>query len=125
MPRKACRAALAAPCSSAPSRRDSAMHSDEVTTRSKAMVMIIGDAACVPRIAIRSGTPMKPVFGKAATSAPKAASFQPMRCLRASATVAATTISALAPHTSTTPASSSCAIGEPAPKRNSMHGSAK
>ena len=125
MPRSACRAALPAPCSSAPSRRERAMHSDDVTTRSKAIVMIIGVAAPAPRIATSSGSPMKPVFGKAATSAPKAASFQPMRCLRASATVAPTTISAHRPHTSATPASSSCAIGAPAPKRNSMHGSAK
>jgi hypothetical protein len=101
------------------------MHSDEVTTRSNAIVMIIGPAACAPRIATSSGTPMKPVFGKAATSAPKAASFQPMRALRVSSTTPATTASALAPQTSATLPSSNCAIGVPAPKRSSMHGSAK
>ena len=101
------------------------MHSEEVTTRSKAIVMIIGPAACAPRMATSSGTPMKPVFGNAATSAPKAASFQPMRALRVNATTPPTTASALSPQTSATLPSSSCPIGVPAPKRSSMQGSAK
>ena len=101
------------------------MHSDEVTTRSKAMVMIIGPAAWLPSSATSSGTPMKPVFGKAATSAPNDASFQPMRALRVASTTPATTASAERPQTSATLPSSSWPIGVPAPKRSSMHGSAK
>ncbi|MCY1309368.1 hypothetical protein D9M70_594580 [compost metagenome] len=68
---------------------------------------------------------MKPVFGKAATSAPKAASFQPMRALRVNSTTPATTASAQMPQISATLPSSSCAMGVPAPKRSSMQGSAK
>jgi hypothetical protein len=101
------------------------MHSDEVTTRSNAIVMIIGPAAGAPSRATSSGTPMKPVFGNAATSAPKAASFQPMRALRVNTTTPATTASAQAPQTSATLPSSSWPMGVPAPKRSSMHGSAK
>ena len=52
--------------------------------------MIIGPAACAPSSATSSGTPMKPVLGKAATSAPKEASFQAMRPLRVSITVKTT-----------------------------------
>jgi hypothetical protein len=101
------------------------MHSEEVTTRSNAIVMMIGPAACAPRMATSSGTPMKPVFGNAATSAPKAASFQPTREFRVNATTPATTASAQMPHISATLPSSSCPMGVPAPKRSSMHGSAK
>jgi hypothetical protein len=66
----------------APSRRDSAMHSELVMTMSTTMVTMAGPARCAPSSATSSGTPMKPVLGKAATRAPKAASFQPMRALR-------------------------------------------
>ena len=41
-----------------------------------------GPAACAPSSATSSGTPMKPVLGNAATSAPNDASFQPMREFR-------------------------------------------
>ena len=68
---------------------------------------------------------MKPVLGKAATSAPKEASFQPMRPLRVTATVNATMISAHSRYTATRLASSSCATGVFAPKRYNMQGSAK
>ena len=101
------------------------MHSDTVTIMSKAMLMMSGEAACAPRMATSSGTPMKPVFGKAATSAPKAASFHPIRALGLRVTVRHTTISAHTPQTPATPASVNCPIGAPAPNRNSMHGSAK
>ena len=87
-------AAFAAPCSSAPSRRESAMHSELVTSRSTRMVRIAGPAACAPSSATSSGTPMKPVLGKAATKAPKDASFHPMRELRLAQTTKATIASA-------------------------------
>ena len=85
-PRKALRAACAGltRCSSSPAvvpnppRRDSAMHKEVVTNRSTKIVMMAVPAACLPKIATSSGTPKNPVFGKAPTSAPKAASFQPM-----------------------------------------------
>ena len=129
MPRSALRAACAAPPPAAPaptpSSRDSPMHSDEVTTMSNAIAMIIGPAACAPRIATSSGTPMKPVFGNAATNAPKAPSFQPTRALRVNITTPATTTSAPRPQTSATLPSSNCPMGVPAPKRSSMQGSAK
>ena len=70
------------------------MHSEVVTTMSITMVTITGPAACAPSSATSSGTPMKPVLGNAATSAPKAASFQPMRRFRLMATVNATMTSA-------------------------------
>ena len=93
MPRSARRSATATPCVPAPSSRESAMHSDVVNTMSTSMVRIAGPAAAGPSSATSSGTPMKPVLGKAATSAPKAASFQPRR-RRVSATVAATSATA-------------------------------
>jgi hypothetical protein len=59
-----------APCASA-----SARQTVVVITRSAVMVQMAGPAADGPSKATSSGTPMKPVFGNAATSAPKAASF--------------------------------------------------
>jgi hypothetical protein len=47
------------------------------STRSTTKVTMAGPAACGPIKATSKGTPMKPGLGKAATSAPKAASFQP------------------------------------------------
>ena len=117
--------ALLAPCSSAPSRRDSAMHNEVVMTMSTTIVTIIGPAACAPSKATSSGTPMKPVLGKAATSAPKEASFQPMRRFRLMATANPTMTSAHSNQVKNTLASSNCAIGVDAPKRYSMQGSAK
>ncbi|MNZ98720.1 hypothetical protein D3C78_1180190 [compost metagenome] len=67
---------------------------------------------------------MKPVLGKAATSAPKAASFQPWR-RRVSATTAPTITRPQARYTPATAGSSSCAMGVAAPKRYSMQGRAK
>ncbi len=60
------------------------------------MVRIAGPAAAAPSSATSSGTPMKPVLGKAATRAPKAASFQRMRAFRLNFTVPATISSAQA-----------------------------
>ena len=68
---------------------------------------------------------MKPELGNAVTSAPKAASFQPMRPRRVAAMVTPTKSSAHSRYTPPTTGSSSCAMGVPAPKRYSMHGSAK
>ena len=57
-----------------------------VTTRSTTIAPITGPAAFSPSSATSSGTPMKPAFGNAATSAPKAASRsvtppgRPARC---------------------------------------------
>ncbi len=101
------------------------MHSELVITMSTTMVTMIGPAARAPSSATSSGTPMKPVFGKAATSAPNEASFQPMRAFRLMATVNPTITSAHSSQTPNTATSSSCAIGVVAPKRYSMHGSAK
>ena len=80
-------AARAAPCSSAPSKRDKATHSEVVITKSTTMVTIAGPAAPAPNKATSNGTPMKPVFGNAATKAPNAASSQPMRAFKLTATV--------------------------------------
>jgi hypothetical protein len=70
------------------------MHSELVITRSTRMVTMAGPAACAPSSTTSSGTPMKPVFGNAATSAPKDASFQPMRELRLDQTTKPTSASA-------------------------------
>jgi hypothetical protein len=125
MPLSAFCAAWATPCSSALSSLESAMHSEVVITMSTMMVTMMGPAARGPSRATSSGTPMKPVFGKAATSAPKAPSFQPMRAFRLIVTVKATITSAHSNQVKNTPASSNCAIGVVAPKRYSMQGSAK
>ena len=82
------------PCSLAPSSRDSAMHSDEVTIMSIASATMAGPAARWPSSATSSGTPMKPEFGNAATRAPKDASFQPTAPRRVVTTVSATISSA-------------------------------
>ena len=74
-PRSARNAATRAPCSAAPCACASAMHSELVTNRSASTLQITGPAAAGPSSATSSGTPMKPVFGNAATSAPKAASL--------------------------------------------------
>ena len=95
--RQAFLAALLAPCSSAPSNRDSAIHSELVTSKSSRMVTMAGPAALGPSSATNSGTPMKPVLGKAATSAPKDASFQPMRVFKLMATEKPTITSAHRP----------------------------
>ena len=91
---------------------------------STSMVRMAGPAACAPSSATSSGTPINPVLGKAATSAPNAASFQPIRA-RVSATVPPTITSAHSTYTPATAGSSNCAIGVLEPKRNNIHGSAK
>ena len=53
-----------------------------------------GPAAAGPNKATSSGTPMKPVLGNAATSAPSDASFQRMRSFSDRATANATITSA-------------------------------
>jgi len=58
------------------------------------MVRMAGPAAAAPSRATSSGTPMKPVLGNAATSAPNAASFQPMRWFMLTATTKPTSTSA-------------------------------
>ena len=68
---------------------------------------------------------MKPEFGKAATSAPKDASFRCTRSSSVTATVKKTITSAHTTYTSSTAGLSSCSSGVFMPKRNSMHGSAK
>ena len=89
-PAKALRAATAAPCSPAASMRESATHSEVVITMSTTMVTMAGPAAAEPNKATKSGTPMKPVLGKAATKAPKEASLQRMRAFRLMAMLNAT-----------------------------------
>ena len=105
--------------------RDKATHSEEVITRSTTMVTMAGPTACAPNNATSKGTPMKPVLGKAATSAPKDASFQRMRAFRLMAMLNATISKAQNKYVKNTPASSNWAIGVSAPKRNNMQGSAK
>ncbi len=75
-PRRARRNAWRQPAPAASWACANAMHNELVMNRSTRMVLIIGPATCGPISATSSGTPMKPVFGKAATSAPKAASFR-------------------------------------------------
>ena len=70
------------------------MHNEVVITISTTIVTMAGPAACAPSKATSSGTPMKPVLGKAATKAPKEASFQRIRLFRLTATVKATITSA-------------------------------
>ena len=93
-PLSALRAAWAAEVSDSPpgaeSRRESAIHSELVMTMSTIIVTMAGPAAWAPSSATSSGTPMKPVLGNAATKAPKAASFQPMRPRRVTSTASAT-----------------------------------
>ena len=72
-------------------RRDRAMHSEDVMTMSTKMVTMAGPAARGPKSATSKGTPMKPVLGNAPTSAPKDASFQPMRPWPGRCKVTATT----------------------------------
>ena len=74
---------------------DNPMHSEVVSTMSSARATMAGAAAACPSSATSSGTPMKPLFGKAATSAPNEASAQPIARRRATSTVSATTTSAL------------------------------
>ena len=124
-PRSALRAAAVAPACPAPSSRDRAIHSELVTTRSTSKEAIAGPAAAGPSRATSSGTPMKPVFGKADTSAPKAASFQRIRSFRLQRRVTATISSAQGSHTATTEGSNRRATGMLAPKRYSMQGKAK
>ena len=68
------------------------MHRVLVKMRSTRMVVTTGPAAPSPKSATSRGTPMKPVLGKAATSAPNAAFFRstpspPGLSFRVSATV--------------------------------------
>ena len=101
------------------------MHSDVVTTRSTSSVAITGPTAPAPSSARISGTPMKPEFGKAATSAPMAASGHEPPCRRAQPAVAATMSAAASSHSSAMTGLNSCAAGVALPNRYSMHGSAK
>ena len=84
----------------------SILDSDDVTSMSTMMVTIAGPAAWAPSKATSSGTPMKPVLGKAATSAPKEASFQPMRPVCVTAIVKTTITTAHSRYTATSVPSS-------------------
>ncbi len=101
------------------------MHSELVTNRSASMLQMTGPAAAGPNSATSSGTPMKPVFGNAATSAPNAASFSCTALDKVTAIVKNTIASADTRYTASTMGLSSSPIGEFMPKRNSMQGSAK
>jgi len=70
------------------------MHSELVTTMSTTISTITGPALCGPSSAASSGTPMNPVLGNAATSAPMEASFQRMRLFMVMTMANATMISA-------------------------------
>ena len=69
---------------------DMAMHSEVVTTMSRASATMAGAAAAGPSSATSSGTPMNPLLGNALTSAAKAASPQRSARRRAQSTVSAT-----------------------------------
>ena len=125
MPTSAFLVACAAPCSLAPSKRESATHKDVVMTMSITMVTMAGPAAADPRSATNKGTPMKPVLGNAPTKAPNAPSFQPIRRFMVTAKTKATMIKAQNKYMKNAPAFKSCAMGVLAPKRNSMQGKAK
>jgi len=127
MPLRALLAASSAPDTPppAPSSRDSAMHSELVTTMSTMIITITGPTLLGPISAASSGTPMNPVLGNAATKAPMEASFQRMRSFSDMATANATITSAHSKYTPNTEASSNCAIGVVEPNRYNMHGSAK
>jgi hypothetical protein len=105
------------PCPAPACSCDSAMHSELVTNRSASTVQITGPAAAGPSSATSSGTPMKPVLGNAATSAPKAASFRPMRAFSDTAMVKPTTTSAHSTYTASTPGFSNSSTGVFMPKR--------
>ena len=92
---------------------------------STTMQTMIGPAAPAPSSATSKGTPMKPVFGKVATKAPKDASFQRIREFKLRAMAKATITSAQASQVKNTPALSNCTSGVVDPNRYSMHGSAK
>ena len=135
-PRSARSAAARAPGPAAPgppapstpgacSSCDKPMHSELVTNRSASTVQITGPAAAGPSSATSSGTPMKPVLGNAATSAPNAASFNPTRALRDTRIVKNTTTSAHSPYTASSVGLSSSSTGVLLPKRSSRQGSAK
>ena len=70
------------------------MHIELVTNMSIRMVAIIGPTIAGPNSAASNGTPMKPVFGKAATSAPNEASFKPTTSSSENAMVTSTITSA-------------------------------
>ena len=93
------------------------MHSDDVTTTSKVIVSITGPATPAPNNAASSGTPMKPVFEKVATKAPKAPLFQPMRPRRVTAITPPTIVTAPNPQTISTGTSNNSDTGVRAPKR--------
>ena len=60
---------------------------------STCMLVIATPAAAAPNNVVSSGTPMKPLFGNAATSAPNAASLMRTRSPSATAIVKVTTAS--------------------------------
>ena len=103
----------------------SAMHSELVMNRSTSSVTTSGPTAPGPSSATSSGTPMKPVLGKAATRAPKLASLRPTRSLRLQLITTNTMSSAAARYTASSTGLSISTMGVLAPKRNSMQGSAK
>ena len=124
----AMRAAADAPSVPAPSSRESAMHKDEVKIMSTLIDTIAGPAALAPSSATSRGTPIKPVFGKAATSAPKEASFQFFRGRshsRVTATASATINTAQSMYTPMRLALSNWLIGVLDPNRYNMQGNAK
>ena len=101
------------------------MHSEVVTTRSMISVPITGPTPPWPSKARINGTPMNPELGKAATSAPMAASGQPAPRRRAYQATPVTMSSAHISHKRATTGLNSCQRGVPLPKRYSMQGSAK
>ena len=66
------------------------MHKDEVNSKSAMMDTMAGPAELGPSKATNRGTPKKPVLGKAATRAPKDASFHRMRSFKLQATTKVT-----------------------------------
>ena len=92
---------------------------------SAVMVQIAGPAAAGPSSATSNGTPMKPVLGNAATSAPKAASLSRSAGPSVTAMVKPTITKAHSRYTPPIARLNICATAVLAPKRNSRQGRAK
>ena len=107
------------------SRCAQARQAEVVSIMSTSMVQMMGPAAPGPSRATRSGTPMKPELGKAATSAEKAASRGPAPEARPRTSARPSTTAAQAMYRPLITGSSNAARGVFMQKRSSMQGRAK
>ena len=100
-------------------------HLAHETLFGKAVFLLLGGLLIGALIGPQGLAPMKPLFGKAATSAPKAASFSWTLAPCVTAMVKETITSAAARYTPSTPGFNSSSTGVFMPKRNNMQGRAK